>query len=196
MDKTAPTVSPAQQLVATTNELMQQPILDPVERKALAYVVEELERGKTHILTDTFLPFLKSVGAGDRLIAILKYFEGLEILTPENPPKSHPLVGRVISAYWRIEGKAVILHRALTEQAPGESESSEKSKRGRGRPSDTDPEEDEKIFNAWKSSGYKVYADLALDLGKTEKEVAQAIDRHRQRLTRCSSNRRINSNEK
>jgi hypothetical protein len=176
---------------------MSQPDLDPVEREALAYIVRELEAGTTHVLTDTFLPFLKSVDAGDRLVAILKYFEALEILTPESPPgnrwKLPPLIGRVIPAYWRIEGKAVILHRALLDQQPGEHKSPKEGKRRRGRPGDTDARADQKIWDAWRTGEHKDYADLARLLGKSAREVARAIDRHRHRRARGSANRRTKS---
>jgi hypothetical protein len=90
--------------------------LDSVERAALAYIVRQLEGGRTHLAIDAFLPFLKSLEAGDRLVLILKYFEDLGILTPEIPHggNRHPLVGLIIPAYWRIEGKAVSLHRDLS----------------------------------------------------------------------------------
>jgi hypothetical protein len=99
---------------------MPQSDLDGVEREALAYLVGELEVGRTHVLTDAFLPFLQSREAGSRLVAILKHFEALAILTPEHPPGKQsrllPLVGGIIPAYWRIEGKAVRLHREVRDR--------------------------------------------------------------------------------
>lgn len=164
---------------------MQTATLDPIEREALAYFVKELEAGKTHVLTDTFLPFLKSLGAGHRLLAILKYFEGLELLTPLTPPGNHwkvaPLVHLVHPAYWRIEGKAVILYRAIQDKEARENKSPKEGKRRRGRPRDTDPKADQKICDAWKTGEHKTYADLARLLGTTEAEVARAVDRQRRR---------------
>jgi len=117
---------------------MPQPKLDPVEREALAYVIRELQAGRTCLCTDTFRPFLISLGAEDRFIFILKYFEGLGILTPENSRRNlrlpSPLVGRVISAYWRIEGKAVSLYREIQDLESSHSESAN------GRPGE--PESD------------------------------------------------------
>jgi hypothetical protein len=174
--------------------------LDTIERDALAYIVGELETGKTHVLTDTFLPFLKSLGAGHRLVAILKYFEALELLTPQTPPGNrwevHPLRHIVIPAYWRIEGKAVILHRALQEKELREPKNPKEGQRGRGRPRDTDPQVDQRIWDAWKSGEHKTYDDLARLLGTSAREVELAIDRHRRRLERDSAQRRTNSPDK
>jgi hypothetical protein len=176
---------------------MPPPDLDPIEREALAYIVRELEAGKTHVLTDTFRPFLESVGAGHRLVAILKYFEGLEILTQEIPPGNRwtepPLLGRVMPAYWRIEGNAVILYRALRDEKPGEDTSPKEGTRSRGRPRDTDPKADQKVWDAWNTGEHKDYAGLGRFLRKSALEVARAIDRHRHRLTRASAKRRNNS---
>jgi hypothetical protein len=170
--------------------------LDPVERKALAYIVGEIEAGRTHVLVDTFLPFLKSVDAGHRLVAILKHFEGLEILTPERPPGNRrnvpPRIWGVIPAYWQIEGKAVILYRALQDQKP-ENERPQEGKRSRGRPGDTNPKADQQIWDSWRTGAYKKYADLARGLGRSAEEVAWAIDRHRHRRARGSAKRRTNS---
>jgi hypothetical protein len=63
----------------------------------------------------------------------------------------------------------------------------------RGRPADTDAKGDKRIFEAWNTGQYKGYADLARELGKTEKEVSLAIDRHRKRLERGERKRRTNS---
>ncbi|MCI0463807.1 MAG: hypothetical protein L0Z62_43285 [Gemmataceae bacterium] len=56
------------------------------------------------------------------------------------------------------------------------------SRRRRGRKPDTDPKEDGRIWDAWKSHGFKNLADLASNLHKTRLEVKRAIDRHRHRL--------------
>jgi hypothetical protein len=134
------------------------------------------------------------------MVAILKYFEGLEILTPEIPRGSRlmqtPLLGRAYPAYWRIEGKAVMLYRALRDQEPGKSKSPKEGTRRRGRAGDTDPKADQKIWDAWKTGQHKDYADLARYLEVSEKEVARAIDRHRHRLARASAKRRTNSPDK
>lgn len=179
---------------------MQTANLDPIEREALTYIVKELEAGKTHVVTDTFLPFLKSLGAGDRLLAILKYFEGLELLTPLTPPGNHwkvaPLVHLAHPAYWRIEGKAVMLHRAIQDEEARENKSPKGAKRRRGRPRDTDPKADQKIWNAWQTGEHKTYDDLARLLRTSEAEIARAVDRHRRRLERGSANRRTNSPDK
>jgi hypothetical protein len=176
---------------------METPDLDPIEREALSFIIRELEAGRTHVFTDTFYPFLESVGAGDRLVAILTYLEGLGILTGERPSGSRwggsPLVGRTIPAYWRIEGKAVILYRSLADKRPGENKRANDRKQRRGRPVDTDTKRDEQIWDAWHTGEHKNYADLARHLGTNESHVARAIDRHRQRLARSSAARRTNS---
>ncbi|SRR6266478_3301490 len=164
--------------------------LDAVERQAFAYIVGELEKSRTHIVTDAFLPFLKPLDAGNRLLLVLKTFEGLGVLTPESPPGNKwlktPLAGRVFPAYWRIEGKAVITHRDLLGREPEEEPKPEKGKQNPGRPPDTDAKEDKRIYDAWNTGQYKRIADLAQALGLPEKEVAKAIDRHRKRLKRAS----------
>ena len=170
--------------------------LDVVERQALAFIVGELEKSRMYLATDTFLPFLKSLGAGNRLLVILKTFEGLGILTPETPRGSklarHPLHWLVIPAFWRIEGKAVTLHRELLGREPAEQQPVNRKKH-RGRPADTDPEADKRTSDAWESGQYKDYADLARALRLREKDVGRAIDRHRKRLKRNSAKCRNNS---
>lgn len=59
-----------------------------------------------------------------------------------------------------------------------------RSTKPKGRPVDTDPKEDEKLFNAWDMGNYYKYSDLARELGIGKKQVARAIDRHRQRVKR------------
>jgi hypothetical protein len=66
-------------------------------------------------------------------------------------------------------------------------------KRRRGRPGGTDPREDKRIFDAWKSGAHKDYADLARNLRKSKRDIAKAIDRHRHRLARGAAKRRTNS---
>jgi hypothetical protein len=161
--------------------------LDAVERQALAYIVGELEKSRTHIVTDAFLPFLKSLDAGNRLLVILRTFEGLGVLTPETPPGNKwlktPLAGRVFPAYWRIEGKAVVLHRDMLSKESGEET---KLRQKPGRPADTDAKEDKRISEAWETGHYKRHGDFAQVLGLPEREVIKAIDRHRKRLKRTS----------
>jgi hypothetical protein len=89
-------------------------------------------------------------------------------------------------AYWRIEGKAIILHRDLLGRNPEEEPKPEKGKQNPGRPPDTDAKEDKRISDAWKTGQHKRLADLAQVLGLHEKDVAKAIDRHRKRLKRNS----------
>jgi hypothetical protein len=174
---------------------MPQPDLDAIERQALAFIVEQLEAGKTHILTDTFLPFLKSIEAGDRLVAILTHFEGLGILSPEHP-KQRTALPFVIPAYWRIEGAAVIQYRGLLAREREGTKSTKSDKRPRGRPADSDPRADKRIVDAWKSGQYRKHKDLAMALGMRATEVTQALDRHRKRAERNSPARRTNSPNK
>jgi hypothetical protein len=176
---------------------MPQPDLDPVERQALAFIVGELEEGHLHACVDTFLPFLKSCDADHRLVAILRYFEELGILTPEwpmNRSSMPPLALGVIPAYWRIEGRAVSLDREL-KRGPEESKRPKEGKRRRGRHVDTDPAADKRIFDAWQSGEHKEYADLGRSLGMSSSYIAKAIDRHRHRLARDSARRRTNPSD-
>ena len=57
-----------------------------------------------------------------------------------------------------------------------------KSRRRRGgRPPDTDPMEDRRIAEAWKTGAYGSHEDLAREFGMTKQEVKRALDRHRHR---------------
>jgi uncharacterized protein YukE len=56
-----------------------------------------------------------------------------------------------------------------------------KKKRRRGRKPDTDFKDDQRIFDAWMTGSYRTYNECARTLGKTEKQVRDAIDRHRHR---------------
>jgi hypothetical protein len=172
---------------------------DPIEREALTFIVRQLEAGRAHIRPETFRPFLESLGAGGRLVAILTYFEALGVLTAERRPRdkrnSPPSALGTIPAYWRIEGEAVILHRALLNQKPGKNQGPREGKRRRGRPGDTDPKADEQIWDAWKTGAHKEYAELAHLLRMSPTEVARAIDRHRHRRARTSADRRINTSD-
>jgi hypothetical protein len=51
----------------------------------------------------------------------------------------------------------------------------------RGRPSDTDPKADKRIYDAWQTRQYKNYAELAVALSLSEREVELAVDRVRKR---------------
>lgn len=57
-------------------------------------------------------------------------------------------------------------------------------KKMRGAPQRYDPREDKKVFDAWKSRAYRTYAQCGRELGLTRKQVATAIDRHKQRARR------------
>jgi len=59
-----------------------------------------------------------------------------------------------------------------------------KARRRPGRPLDTDPLEDKRIADAWKTDQYRRYADLARELGKSNQAVADAIERERKRSER------------
>ena len=55
----------------------------------------------------------------------------------------------------------------------------------RGRPPDTDADEDQRIYDAWKTGRYRTYEELAREFGVKKLEVRRAIDRpfaaHRRR---------------
>ena len=52
----------------------------------------------------------------------------------------------------------------------------------RGRPRNTDPEEDRRMYEQWKASGERTYADFARKKGYKPNAVEAAVDRHRKRL--------------
>jgi hypothetical protein len=70
------------------------------------------------------------------------------------------------------------------EKAAGISSGEGKKRRKRGRPVDTDTKADQRIYNAWQSSQYRTFEELARNLGKDGKEIKEAVDRHRKRLER------------
>lgn len=53
-----------------------------------------------------------------------------------------------------------------------------------GRPADTNPTEDRRIYDAWKTGRLKTYAELAAELRLPERDVRLALDRHKKRLSR------------
>ena len=53
-----------------------------------------------------------------------------------------------------------------------------------GRKRDTDPKADKKIAEAWQTGRYKTHAELGKELGKSERDVKLALDRHRKRTPR------------
>ena len=57
-------------------------------------------------------------------------------------------------------------------------------KRKRGRRPDTDANQDRRIYEAWKSGTHSKFADLAIVLGRSEREVRLDVDRHEKRLRR------------
>lgn len=68
-------------------------------------------------------------------------------------------------------------------------------KKRRGRPRDPEPERkrDKRWWDAWETGEYKTYADLASAISRpdskvTERQVASALMRHRQRLKRAGKN--------
>jgi hypothetical protein len=80
------------------------------------------------------------------------------------------------------KGPAVIEQREGTGGDKGPAAA--KPQRKRGRKPDTDPIGDKRVWDAWQTRQHKSYAELANALGKTKREVMQAIDRHRQRMKR------------
>ncbi len=65
-----------------------------------------------------------------------------------------------------------------------------KQPRKRGRPVDTDPKEDKRIYEAWKTGRHKTYADCDRELGLTRGATYSAVERHRKRLERKEKKRR------
>jgi len=51
-----------------------------------------------------------------------------------------------------------------------------------GRPPDVDVDGDRKIYDAWQSGRYKTFAELAVALNRSVRDVKKAIDRHRKRV--------------
>jgi hypothetical protein len=65
----------------------------------------------------------------------------------------------------------------------GEVDNRPQPQPGGGRPPDTDPREDQRVFDVWKTRQYHTYEALAKALGNgwTKGKVRQALDRHRKR---------------
>jgi hypothetical protein len=60
-------------------------------------------------------------------------------------------------------------------------------RRRRGRPADRNAAADKRVAEAWAEGGYQTYEALAIEMGKTEREVKLAIDAQRQREKRKRS---------
>jgi hypothetical protein len=70
-------------------------------------------------------------------------------------------------------------------ECKAEGEASKPRKRRGRKPDPTiDPKKDKRIAEAWETEHYSKYADLARELGISEREVRLAIDRHQKREKR------------
>ena len=118
-------------------------------------------------------------GEGDSLDPTIK---GLADLLERDPREwaqyhqyfewaAHALAGRV---------------RAPKQQVSEDSAPSRRKqrKRGRGRPRRSDLNEDQRIYDAWKTEQHPTYAELAGELGLKLQDVQRAIDRQRKRIKR------------
>lgn len=56
-----------------------------------------------------------------------------------------------------------------------------------GRPRDTDPDDDRKIYEAWKTGCYKTRAECARAFSMTAQDARRALDRHRKRQPRAGN---------
>jgi hypothetical protein len=77
---------------------------------------------------------------------------------------------------------------AETIGAPGDQGGAGQAERGksrgrRGRKPDTDPKDDKRVADAWSTGEYRTYEQCGSALGRTKKQVKDAIDRHRHRKT-------------
>ena len=77
-----------------------------------------------------------------------------------------------------LEKTPVAPNKADPIAAPAE----QPTKGNRGRRLESDPKEDERIYNAWKTGSYRKYEDLARELGLPKRTVELAIDRHEKRV--------------
>jgi hypothetical protein len=74
--------------------------------------------------------------------------------------------------------------------ASGKPEDGKSAKRNRGRPADTDPKQDKRIYEAWKTGQHKTQADCDRELGLLTGATYAACERHRKRLGRRNKRRR------
>lgn len=79
---------------------------------------------------------------------------------------------------------------AGADTAPGEPNDDKSAKRKRGRPPDTDPKEDKRIYEAWKTGQHKTKPDCDCALGLPAGTTYTACERHRKRLERRNKSRR------
>jgi hypothetical protein len=73
----------------------------------------------------------------------------------------------------------MVADECTTPDARSETPKQRPVRRAGGRPSDTDPREDQRIAEAWRTRQYATYEALASAIGKTKRDVKLAIDRHR-----------------
>jgi hypothetical protein len=101
---------------------------------------------------------------------------------------------RILNAVRSLEDSIVAQLNRRSAKALGESKSEGKAgagaKKPRGRRPDTDPKEDKRVADAWKTGRYPTYQNLGLELHMTEREARLAVDRHRWRTRKRRSKSR------
>jgi hypothetical protein len=104
---------------------------------------------------------------------------GLVVAPAAGPVGTRPAIGRRSAPLWRPRPpEAPSSNRGSAHKRKG---GTPKRKRGPKGPR-TDPHEDARIFDAWKSGRFKDYADLARELHLKRRDVELAIDRHEKRI--------------
>jgi hypothetical protein len=124
-------------------------------------------------------------------------FRETSALGSDSNVKPPALTPEVLAALGRLSPPPLIIPRkprvdpALPRGAPGvpaEAGSAPKRpKRPGGRPSDTDPKEDRRVAEAWRTGQYATYEQLANAIGKERRDVKLAIDRDRKRTGKRGS---------
>ena len=70
----------------------------------------------------------------------------------------------------------------LSNATQNDPESTPKGKRGRKQ--ETDPKEDKRIYDGWKASGFRTFAEYATKHGLKVRQVKLAVDRHEKQLAK------------
>lgn len=70
-----------------------------------------------------------------------------------------------------------------SEGTGGES-AKPRRKRGRPGPQQSTKQDDERLYDAWKSGHYRTQKDMATEIGRRFSDVSDGIERHRKRLER------------
>lgn len=113
-----------------------------------------------------------------RVCALLCTLPPARILDTPRAPQDLPEVPEMVR-----ERMAEV--RATLRQEPQERDGAKhrqtKRRRRQGRPQSSDPKADQKVYDAWRTRGWRTFEELGSVLGMSHYDVRRAVDRHRKR---------------